>query len=185
MAPGRWKSRNSAEKNWSVADNLVAKQQNQPALVSASPPPGLARLSGESVTTGCSKICRRSVALTTRPFTPLPRWPQGCPGKILRNKRGNRPNNFVLRGLDPRSTVCRTCSTAWRCKSFIHPDGGEGLAKRNGVAARRGREEAWSKPAARRTETGYEADPAGRAGREPRSPQPSRACRCGGRGPER
>src|ERR1700730_1230358 len=72
MAPGRWKSRNSAEKNWSVADNLVAKQQNQPALVSASPPPGLARLSGESVTTGCSKICRRSVALTTRPFPPLP-----------------------------------------------------------------------------------------------------------------
>ena len=34
-------------------------------------PPG-ARLSGESVTTGCSKICRGSVALTTRPFTPLP-----------------------------------------------------------------------------------------------------------------
>ena len=36
------------------------------------PPPQAARLSGESVTTGCSKICRRSVALTTRPFTPLP-----------------------------------------------------------------------------------------------------------------
>ena len=37
-----------------------------------NPPPRAARLSGESVTTGCSKICRRSVALTTRPFTPLP-----------------------------------------------------------------------------------------------------------------
>src|SRR6266436_4335788 len=32
------------------------------------------------------------------------------------------------------STVCRACSTAWRCKSFIHPDGGEGLAKRKAIA---------------------------------------------------
>jgi NAD(P)-dependent dehydrogenase (short-subunit alcohol dehydrogenase family) len=52
------------------------------------------------------------------------------------------------RGLGRAFAVCRACSTAWRCKSSIHPDGGEGLAKRKGVAARRGLEEAWSKPAA-------------------------------------
>jgi len=38
------------------------------------PLPRCAGLSGESVTTGCSKICRRSVALTTRP---LPSPPAG------------------------------------------------------------------------------------------------------------
>jgi hypothetical protein len=39
----------------------------------------------------------------------------------------------------PRSgfVVCRACSTAWGCKSPTQPDGGEVLAKRNGVAARR------------------------------------------------
>jgi len=45
--------------------------------------------------------------------------------------------------------VCRAWSTAWRWKSFIQPDGGEGLAKRKGVVARRGLKEAWSKVAAR------------------------------------
>jgi hypothetical protein len=43
--------------------------------------------------------------------------------------------------------VCRACSTAWGCKSPTQPDGGEVLAKRQGVAARRGLKEAWSKAA--------------------------------------
>ena len=37
-----------------------------------------------------------------RPFIVIPAKAQGCPGKMLRsNKRGNRPNNFVLSGLVP------------------------------------------------------------------------------------
>ena len=57
------------------------------------------------------------------------------------------------------------------------------LAKRKGVAARRGPKEAWSKAATRRTETGYEAARVGRADDLPRSPYPSkvRGCRSGGR----
>jgi len=55
------------------------------------------------------------------------------------------------------------------------PDGGEGLAKRKSVAARQGLKEARSKAATRWTRTGYEAYPAGRAGKCSRSPQPSRA----------
>jgi hypothetical protein len=43
------------------------------------------------------------------------------------------------------------CSTAWRCKSSSHPDGGEVIAKRKGVVARRGLKEAWSKDASRWT----------------------------------
>jgi hypothetical protein len=46
-----------------------------------------------------------------------------------------------------RLVVCRACSTAWGCKSPTQPDGGEVLAKRKGVAARRGLKEAWSKTA--------------------------------------
>jgi hypothetical protein len=38
------------------------------------------------------------------------------------------------------------------------------IAKRKGVAARRGLKEAWSKDASRWTRTGYEAYGAGRAG---------------------
>src|SRR5260370_22012345 len=38
--------------------------------------------------------------------------------------------------------VCRTCSTAWGCKSPAQPGGGEGLEKRKGVVARRGLKEA-------------------------------------------
>ena len=81
-----------------------------------------------------------------------------------------------------RLVVCRACSTAWGCKSPAQPDGGEVLAKRKGVAARRGLKEAWSKAATRRTETGYEAVQVGRADDLPRSPYPSRAwgCRSGG-----
>ena len=45
--------------------------------------------------------------------------------------------------------VCRACSTAGRCKSSTQPDGGEELAKRKGVVARRGLKEAWSKGASR------------------------------------
>jgi hypothetical protein len=41
------------------------------------------------------------------------------------------------------------CSTAWRWKSSSHPDGGEVIAKRKGVVARRGLKEAWSKDASR------------------------------------
>lgn len=48
------------------------------------------------------------------------------------------------------------------------------LAKRKGVTARWGLKEAWSKPVARRTETGYEAAQAGRATIVSRSPHPSR-----------
>ena len=46
-----------------------------------------------------------------------------------------------------RFVVCRACSTAWGCKSPTQPDGGEVLAKRKGVAARRGLKEAWSQTA--------------------------------------
>ena len=44
----------------------------------------------------------------------------------------------------PRSglVVCRACLVAWRCKSSAQPDGGEVLAKRKGVVARRGLKEA-------------------------------------------
>ena len=44
----------------------------------------------------------------------------------------------------PRSglVVCQACLAAWRWKSSAQPDGGEVLAKRKGVAARRGLEEA-------------------------------------------
>ena len=47
------------------------------------------------------------------------------------------------------------------------------LAKRKGVVARRGLKEAWSKPAARRTASGYEAVQIGRATMISRSPYPS------------
>jgi hypothetical protein len=43
--------------------------------------------------------------------------------------------------------VCRACSIARGCKSPTQPDGGEVLAERKGVAARRGLKEAWSKVA--------------------------------------
>src|SRR5580704_1430659 len=54
-----------------------------------APLPHRAGLSGESVRTGCSKICRRSVALTTRPFTPLP---------PLAGRRGLGPSLSPLKG---------------------------------------------------------------------------------------
>jgi hypothetical protein len=74
-----------------------------------------------------------------------------------------------------RFVVCRACSTAWGCKSPTQPDGGEVLAKRKGIAARRCLKEAWSKTATRRTEIGYQAVQVGRADNLPRSPHPSRA----------
>src|ERR1035438_2128954 len=40
-------------------------------------------------------------------------------------------------------------SHAWQGKSYTQPEGGEGLAKRKGVVARRGLKEAWSKSASR------------------------------------
>jgi hypothetical protein len=49
------------------------------------------------------------------------------------------------------------------------------IAKRKGVVARRGLKEAWSKRTSRCTRTGFEAYGAGRAGKGPRSPYPSRA----------
>ena len=48
-------------------------------------------------------------------------------------------------------------------KSSIQLDGGEGLAERKGVVARRGLKEAWSKTAARWTRIRYETYPVGRA----------------------
>jgi hypothetical protein len=50
-------------------------------------------------------------------------------------------------GVSPRVVVCRACLTAWGCKSPAQPDGGEVLAKRKGVVARRRLKEAWSKTA--------------------------------------
>ena len=47
--------------------------------------------------------------------------------------------------------------------------------KRKGGTARTRLKEAWSEIAVRRTETGYEADVAGRVGSQSRSPYPSRA----------
>src|ERR1700722_12736534 len=49
----------------------------------------------------------------------------------------------------PRSglVVCLACSIAWGCKSPSQPDGGEGLAKRKGISARRCLKEARSKTA--------------------------------------
>jgi len=73
------------------------------------------------------------------------------------------------------SIVCRACSTARRCKSFWQPDGGEVIAKRKGVVARRGLKAAWSKCTSRCTRTGSEAYGAGRAGNWSRSPYPSKA----------
>jgi len=61
--------------------------------------------------------------------------------------------------------VCRACLTALGCKSPSHPDGGEVIAKRQGVVARRGLKAAWSKDVSRWTRTEYEAYGAGRAGK--------------------
>ena len=59
-------------------------------------------------------------------------------------RRGGRgPSHLPRSGL----VVCRACSTAWGCKSPTQPDGGEVLAKRKGVSARRRLKEAWSKTA--------------------------------------
>ena len=52
-----------------------------------------------------------------------------------------------------------------RVKVPVQHDGGEVLAKRKGVVARRGLKEAWSKSASRWTRTGYEAYGAGRVGK--------------------
>jgi hypothetical protein len=60
--------------------------------------------------------------------------------------------------------VCPACSIAWGWKSPVQPDGGEGLAKHKGVIARWRLKAVWSKTAARRTEIGYQASLAERAG---------------------
>src|SRR5579863_6000522 len=85
---------------------------------------------------------------------------------LLDLRRGELPRPFF---------VCRACLTALGCNSPSHPDGGEVIAKRQGVVARRGLKAAWSKDASRWTRTGYEAYGAGRAGKGLRSPYPSRA----------
>src|SRR5580704_9962623 len=54
------------------APSPAVQERGSRAHNGKAPLPHRAGLSGESVTTGCSKICRGSVALTTRPFTPLP-----------------------------------------------------------------------------------------------------------------
>ena len=59
------------------------------------------------------------------------------------HRHGNAESVLPRSGL----VVCRACSTAWGCKSPAQPDGGEVLAKRKGVAARRRLKEAWSKTA--------------------------------------
>ena len=71
-------------------------------------------------------------------------------------ERANARGGSGYFGVLPRSglVVCRACSIARGCKSPTQPDGGEVLAKRKGVAARRGLKEAWSKAAARWTRTG-------------------------------
>jgi hypothetical protein len=74
------------------------------------------------------------------------------------------PQCSLTGGCRAEALVRRTCLTAGRCKSSTQPDGGEGLAKRKGVAARRGLKEAWSKCTSRWTRTGYEACHVGRVG---------------------
>src|SRR5512142_1916292 len=67
----------------------------------------------------------------------------GGEGRALEQQEGRRTGALPRSGL----VVCRACSTAWGCKSPTQPDGGEVLAKRKGVAARRGLKEAWSEAA--------------------------------------
>jgi hypothetical protein len=73
------------------------------------------------------------------------RWRWRNEGVFRTDKR--TINKLKLSSRTVRLVVCRACSTAWGCKSPTQPDGGEVLAKRKGVAARRGLKEAWSKTA--------------------------------------
>src|SRR5436309_10191597 len=66
-------------------------------------------------------------------------------------------------GVPPASVVvCRACSTARGCKSPLQPDGGEVVAKRKGVVARRGLKEARSKRTSRLRKRGVNYDLAAR-----------------------
>ena len=133
---------------------------------------------------GCGKtaspVRRGEGRKPMRPSYPIDRASRGGNGR-----RGRHEVLLSLRDPDAcrvRATVCRACSTAWGCKSPAQPDGGEVLAKRKGVSARRRLKEAWSKTMTRRTEIGYEAGRSGRASGGSRSPSPSRGrpCRSGG-----
>jgi hypothetical protein len=61
-----------------------------------------------------------------------------------------------LPGVAERRGFCcvPSMTTAWKWKSSVQPNDGEGLAKRKGVIARWRLEEAWSKAAALWTSTG-------------------------------
>ena len=63
-----------------------------------------------------------------------PRRTAPCNGKRTMDPGGGAGKPASL----PR--VCRACPTAWRWKSFIQPDGGEGLVKRKGCRREAGSE---------------------------------------------
>jgi hypothetical protein len=67
----------------------------------------------------------------------------------LRSGPFEGPATVKLPALPGDIYVCRACLTAWGWKSPSQPDGGEVIAKRNGIVVRRGRKEAWSKRASR------------------------------------
>src|SRR5829696_10517662 len=73
--------------------------------------------------------------------------PSRLKARPIRHAAPRNPTRFQWKPLRPGPVpgffmVCRACSTAWRWKSSTQSDGGEGLAKRKGVAARRGLREA-------------------------------------------
>ena len=65
----------------------------------------------------------------------IPEVGAGCVNAHVRIRAGGAGKPASL----PR--VCRACPTAWRWKSFIQPDGGEGLVKRKGCRREAGSEE--------------------------------------------
>lgn len=92
----------------------------------------------------------------------------------------HKPTKLVLKKKPclrawPFLLVCRDCSKDGKWKFSSQLAGGEVIAKRNGVAARRGLKEAWRNRTCRFTGTGSAADGAGPAGTGSRSPYPSRA----------
>src|SRR4051812_7411973 len=85
------------------------------------------------------------------------------------------PGGRDLTGCSALSLRFRQVSGSCPAASPVHPDGGEARVKRKGGTARDRLKEARSEIAIRRTGTGYEAAPAGRAGTQSRSPYPSKA----------
>src|ERR1035438_5552185 len=91
---------------------------------------------------------------------PLLAWSLKVRGQLKQIGQVEAVRSKGCQGMAALSFVCRACLTAWGCESPSHPDGGEVIAKRKGVVARRGLKAAWSKDASRWTRTGYEANDA-------------------------